>query len=81
MTEETYTSRIAAELRADLGRSGKRQSVIAKSMEVSDDWLSRRLRGVIAINLDELDAICTGIGERPMAQVLDAAGATEGAEA
>lgn len=76
MDEDTYTSRVAAELRVDLARSGKRQAAVAALLDVTGDWLSRRLRGQIAMTLDDLERVCTAIGERPMAQVLVAVGAT-----
>lgn len=56
---------VAAEIRAILARRGWRQSQLADKLGVKEMWVSRRLRGVNAITVDDLERIARGLGIKP----------------
>lgn len=48
------TDYVAAEVRAELGRQGRDQTWLAAQLDVSVMWISRRLRGLTEISVDDL---------------------------
>lgn len=53
-TADSFSAEVAAEIRAVMGRRGVRQSQLARMLGTTDVWLSVRLRGVQAIDLNDL---------------------------
>ena len=51
------SSQVAAEIRAWMGRREIRQTQLAASLGVTDQWLSMRLKGRTPIDLNELQRI------------------------
>lgn len=60
---------MAAAVRAELGRRGKSQASLARDMDVPQMWLNRRLRGEVALSVDELAAIARAL-DMPVARLL-----------
>ncbi len=60
---------VAAAVRAELGRRGKSQASLARDMDVPQMWLNRRLRGEVALSVDELAAIARAL-DMPVARLL-----------
>ena len=58
----SLTERVAAHLRALMGYRGMRQSQLARTLGVTDQWLSVRLRGVQPIDLNELERMVEALG-------------------
>lgn len=56
------TDRVAAEIRAVMGRQMVRQSQLARLLGENDTWMSMRLRGLVPINLNELERIADALG-------------------
>jgi transcriptional regulator with XRE-family HTH domain len=56
---------VAAEIRAILARRGWKQSQLAERLGVHEMWVSRRLRGVNAISVDDLERIAAALGIKP----------------
>jgi transcriptional regulator with XRE-family HTH domain len=63
---------VAAELRSLLARRRMRQSALARRMGVTEVWLSRRLREVQSMSLDDLEAMCRALGVAPAELVASA---------
>jgi transcriptional regulator with XRE-family HTH domain len=57
---------VAAEIRAILARRGWKQSQLAERLGVHEMWVSRRLRGVNAISVDDLERIAAALGMKPV---------------
>lgn len=57
----TYSDRVAAEVRAELGRQHKTQRELAEALGVSQVFVSRRLRGEVAFSLEELERIAEAL--------------------
>jgi transcriptional regulator with XRE-family HTH domain len=51
---ESHTDRIAAEVRAEMARRRVNQREVGEILGLPQSQVSRRLRGVIAFNTDEL---------------------------
>lgn len=62
-------TRIAAEIRAEMGRQRVSLSSLATDAGISPSTLSRRLNGVRPFLLEEVDAICHSLSV-PMADIL-----------
>jgi transcriptional regulator with XRE-family HTH domain len=60
--QQTLTQLVAREIRIELARQGIRQSNLARSMGVTEQWLSVRMRGVQPIDLNDLELIAAGLG-------------------
>jgi transcriptional regulator with XRE-family HTH domain len=56
---------VTAEIRALLARRRMRQSAFATQLGETEVWVSRRLRGVQALSLDDLDAMCRVLRVEP----------------
>lgn len=56
---------VAAEIRAILARRGWKQSQLAQRLGVQEMWVSRRLRGINAITVDDLERIADALGIKP----------------
>jgi transcriptional regulator with XRE-family HTH domain len=56
---------VAAEIRAILARRGWKQSQLAERLGVHEMWVSRRLRGVNAISVDDLERIAAALDIKP----------------
>ncbi|QQB46231.1 helix-turn-helix transcriptional regulator [Corynebacterium glucuronolyticum] len=61
-TIEAFGKAVAAHLMAIREESGVTQMQLAKATGISQSQLSKQLRGLRAINIDELSAICAGLG-------------------
>jgi transcriptional regulator with XRE-family HTH domain len=57
---------VAAEIRAILARRRWRQTQLAERLGVHEMWVSRRLRGVNAITVDDLERIADALGMKPV---------------
>lgn len=57
---------VAAEIRAILARRGWKGSTLAARLDVSEMWVSRRLRGAKAIDVDDLERIADALGMKPV---------------
>lgn len=53
--------RVAAEVRAEMARQMITQKEMARRLEQIDMWLSRRLRGHVPFNLDELERVAQAL--------------------
>lgn len=62
---------VAGEVRAVMGRKRVRNVDLARGMEVSEPYISRRLSGEVALNLDDLEHIAR-ILDVPVATFLPA---------
>lgn len=58
----SLSPRVAAEIRAWMGRLDVRQSELARRLGQNDEWLSSRLKGPTPINLNDLQRIATALG-------------------
>ena len=56
---------VAANVRAELGRSRITQSKAAAATKISEGSLSKRLNGHIPFDIDQLDAIAALVGVDP----------------
>lgn len=56
------THSVAAEVRAELGRQGRNRSWLAEQLDVSDMWVSRRLRGQTRFTEDDLRRVAEALG-------------------
>lgn len=63
------TDRVAAEIRAELGRQGITALEIAQRLSVSRSWMSYRLTGQQVIDLDDVEKIAAALGV-PISQLL-----------
>jgi len=72
----TYNDRVAAEVRAEMGRQKLSQMGLAAALGASQAWLSRRLNGTVAFATDELERVAEVLGV-PLGQLVSpvAAGA------
>lgn len=62
MDVETSTERVAAEVRAEMARRRITQSDVGKSLGLSTAAVSRRLRGVVPFDVNELSTIAALLG-------------------
>lgn len=53
----TTTTQIAANIRAELGRQNKTRAALAREMDVTEMWLSRRVNAHTPITVDDLARI------------------------
>ena len=60
-TIEAFGKAVAAHLTAAREENGVTQMELAKATGISQSQLSKQLRGLRAINVDELSAICAGL--------------------
>lgn len=58
----SLTQRVAEEIRVVLARRQMRQSQLARQLNVTEQWLSVRLRGVQPIDLNDLERIADVLG-------------------
>lgn len=56
---------VAAEIRALLARRRMRQSAFATQLGQTEVWVSRRLRGIQALSLDDLEGMCRVLRVEP----------------
>lgn len=70
---ETPTSLVAANVRAELARSGRTQREFGEAIGVSQSLASKRLRGTIPFGIDEL-AKASAFLDVPLATLLDGVG-------
>lgn len=66
---QSTTEYVAAEVRAELGRQGHDNTWLAAKLEVSDMWVSRRLRGVTEFSADDVIRVARAL-DRPASQLL-----------
>lgn len=59
--QSRYSERVAAEVRANLARQGKKQSDLAVILNVSQQTASNRWNGVHPYTIDDLDAIARAL--------------------
>lgn len=69
MNETQERLDVAAAVRAELGRRSKSQTSLARDMGVSQMWLNRRLRGEVALSVDDLAAIAQAL-QMPVERLL-----------
>lgn len=60
---------VGAEIRAWAGRRGVTQGALAEALCIHPATLNRKLKGSVAMSLDELTAICSRLGV-PVSKVL-----------
>lgn len=63
---------VAAELRSIAARRDVSHSALAERLGVTQMWLSRRMRGITGLSVDDLAAICSALDVEPV-DVIDAA--------
>lgn len=66
---QTPTAQTGANVRAEIARRGMSQAAVSKAIGVSQSQFSKRLRGVIAFDINELDAIATVL-DVPMSDLI-----------
>ncbi len=71
----TLREAVAAELRSELARNRISASRVAFAIGKDQAWISRRLTGQVAFDLDDLDAITEVLGISP-SELMDAASIT-----
>lgn len=62
---QSTTAYVAGEVRAHLGRQGHDGTWLARQLDVSDMWVSRRLRGVTEFTADDLVRVADALGVDP----------------
>ncbi len=65
----TPTPKIAANIRAELGRQNKTRAALAREMGVTEMWLSRRVNAQTPFTVDDLATIAAAL-DVPMADLL-----------
>lgn len=58
---QTKSEFVAAEIRAELGRQSKSNAWLASKLDVSEMWVSRRLRDVTDITVADLERIAAAL--------------------
>ena len=58
----TPTAQTGRNVRAEMARAGVSQIDLAERVGLSQSGLSKRLRGVVPFDVNELDAIATALG-------------------
>ncbi|MEU4391610.1 helix-turn-helix transcriptional regulator [Kribbella sp. NPDC023855] len=61
------TEQVAAEVRAHMARARINQTQLAEVLGITQSSVSKRLRGVIAFNVDELQQVAGLLGVHPAA--------------
>lgn len=59
---QTPAARTGANVRAEMARAGISQTSLATSLGISQAAVSKRLRGEVAFNVDELAAVAEVLG-------------------
>lgn len=70
VAHESLTARIAANVRAEMARTGNTQTSLSSMTTLSQGALSRRLAGRIPFDLRELEQIAAAL-KTPVATLLD----------
>ena len=55
------TTQIAANIRAELGRQNKTRAALAREMDVTEMWVSRRVNAQTPITVDDLTRIADAL--------------------
>ncbi len=55
------TTQIAANIRAELGRQNKTRAALAREMDVTEMWVSRRVNAQTPITVDDLSRIADAL--------------------
>lgn len=61
MTSQTYSERVAAEVRAEMGRQRRSGSWLARALSQSQSAVQRRLQGDTPFDLNELSAVAEAL--------------------
>lgn len=69
---QSTTSYVAAEIRAEMGRQNHDKAWLARRLDVSEMWVSRRLRGVTEFSADDVVRVAEAL-DVPAAQFLPVA--------
>jgi transcriptional regulator with XRE-family HTH domain len=64
---DRLTEQVAAEVRAQMARVRITQTQLAESLGLTQSSISKRLRGVVAFNTDELQIVAGVLGVHPAA--------------
>lgn len=72
---DTYSTRIASNVRAEMGRKAHTQTSLAELISLSQTALSRRLTGALPFNVAELEEIASALGT-PVETLIGTSGAT-----
>jgi transcriptional regulator with XRE-family HTH domain len=67
---QTRTERVAAVVRSEMARQLKTQVQLASAVDMTQQAVSRRLRGTTAFSLDELQAVAEFLGV-PLVHFID----------
>lgn len=59
---QSLNDRVAAEVRAELGRQQLSVNELARRLGMSQPYLSRRMTGAVPLDLQDLEAIATELG-------------------
>lgn len=62
---DRLTETVAAEVRAHMARARVNQTALASALGLTQSSVSKRLRGVVAFNTDELAAVAGLLGVHP----------------
>jgi cyanate lyase len=72
---QTLQAHAAAEVRAELARQRKTQSALAEALGRSEAYVTRRLTGEVAFNLEEIESVAGFLGV-PTSRFLERAACT-----
>ena len=75
---QTPTAQAGANIRAEMARRGISQVALAAKIKRPQPWLSKRLRGVIPLNINELLLIAAAL-DVPLDALLDGVAELEAA--
>lgn len=64
---DRLTEQVAAEVRAHMARVRINQTQLAEALKLTQSSISKRLRGVVAFNTDELQVVANVLGVHPAA--------------
>jgi transcriptional regulator with XRE-family HTH domain len=62
MERATASQRVAANVRAELGRHSRSQADLGQALGRSQPYVSRRLSGKVAFGVDEVEQIASWLG-------------------
>lgn len=62
---QSTTSYVAAEVRAEMGRQARDNTWLARRLDVSEMWVSRRLRGITEFTADDVVRVAEALAVSP----------------
>ena len=65
----TYSERVAAEVRAEMARQRRTQTEVATAAGWKQPYLNRRLTGITALSVDDIESLALVLGV-PLSQLV-----------